>query len=276
MLDPISIISVVEPISVSKGVYVSLFGESMFTNAVALILYEVLFQTIDYDDPTLTKVFTAVASFILVLLGSFIVGGIGAFATAYILKKFHWFIDNGGRKFNVIQAGIMTISPISAYLVAETFNLSGLVTLLFSALVLSQYAAENLTLQTRKVLKLLYQGCSYICRNTIFVFLGLCVVENFEVYKKASIFLILGNILIVLGARVISVLLCDFITNLRVKCDANDLKEKVIMWYSGLRGTLTYLLAFNYAQDFKKSNGEVIILLTLTFSLFTVLCDTNT
>jgi NhaP-type Na+/H+ or K+/H+ antiporter len=270
MLDPISIISVVEPLSISKGLYTSLFGESVLTNGVALILYEVLFQTIDYEDPTLTKVFTAIASFVLILLGSFIIGALGAFGTAYILKKFHWFIDNGTKKLNFIEAGIMTISPILTYLIAETFELSGPVTLLFSALVLSQYAAENLTLQTRKVLKLLYQGCSYICRNTIFVFLGLCVVENFELYTKASVFFILGNIVIVLGVRLISVLLCDFIINLSIKCSANDVKEKIVMWYSGLRGTLTYILALNYAQDFKESNGEVIILLVLTFSLFTV------
>eukprot|EP00826_Nyctotherus_ovalis_P037966 TRINITY_DN3512_c0_g1_i6.p1 TRINITY_DN3512_c0_g1~~TRINITY_DN3512_c0_g1_i6.p1 ORF type:complete len:346 (-),score=54.81 TRINITY_DN3512_c0_g1_i6:258-1295(-) len=271
MLDPISIISIFEPLPISKNLYASLFGESVFTNAVAMILYEVLFQAMDHEDAAITKIFTATASFVMILLGSFIVGAIGGFATAYILKKFHWFISNESRKFNVVEAGIMTISAILTYLVSETFQLSGLVTILISGLVLSQYAAENLVLQTRKVLKLLYQASSYICRNTIFIFLGMCIVQNFDIYKKASIVFILGNIVIVVASRLIRVILCDFIANLRFKCGLNDFKERVVMWYSGIRGTLTYLLALNYAHDFKKTNGDTIVVLTLTFSLFTVL-----
>lgn len=102
MLDPISIISIFEPLPIAKNLYASLFGESVFTNAVALILYEVLFQTMKYDDSTTTKVFNAIASFVMILLGSFIIGAIGGFATAFILKKFHWFIDNHNNKFNTV------------------------------------------------------------------------------------------------------------------------------------------------------------------------------
>lgn len=272
MIDPVSIISIFESLPISKGLYSSLFGESIFTNGVAIILYEVLLEYMHNKEQTTTKVFTAIASFVMILLGSFIVGTVGGFFTAYMLKRFHWAIAiPNKKKLNTLEAGIMTVSPIAIYLIAMTFEFSGLVTILITGLILSQYAAENLSFQTRRVLKLLYQGTSYICRATTFIFLGLCAVNNYATFDKVGELLIVGNILIVILSRLLSVLLCSFISDFNKKWTLEYFKKKIVLWYSGLRGTLTYLLALRYTNDFQKSNGNAIVILTLSFSLFTVL-----
>lgn len=63
---------------------------------------------------------------------------------------------------------------------------------------------------------------------------------------------------------------CSFIMNWGSNKPIIDRKMQISMWYSGLRGTITYLLALQYMQDFRKGNGDAITALTLTFSLFTV------
>ena len=43
-----------------------------------------------------------------------------------------------------------------------------------------------------------------------------------------------------------------------------------VMWYSGLRGTIGFILALQCSIEFKEGNGNVIVLMTITFALFTV------
>ncbi len=83
-------------------------------------------------------------------------------------------------------------------------------------------------------------------------------------------FLILGNIVIVLAARYYNVGICSFLCNLgRSRIPIGGIFQ-FAMWYSGLRGTIAYILALQCSLDFKAGNGDIIILITITFALFTV------
>lgn len=83
--------------------------------------------------------------------------------------------------------------------------------------------------------------------------------------------LIVGNIIIVLAARYYNVGVCSILCNLGRDRKPIGGVYQFVMWYSGLRGTIAYILALQCAQDFKEGNGDVIILITITFALFTVL-----
>jgi sodium/hydrogen exchanger 8 len=190
-----------------------------------------------------------------------------------VLKKFQKDIyDPNENKYNRTEIAIMVASPVITYLLSQGIGLSGIVSILFSGLVLSQYAAEMLSIKTRKVLKLLYQTTAYICEGTVFIFLGMSLVEYFPAYKEAGAVLLIGNIVIVLCARYFNIGICSLIVNNgRVRKPIGGIFQ-LVMWYSGLRGTIAYILALQCSLEFKEGNGKVIVLITIIFALFTVLC----
>lgn len=82
--------------------------------------------------------------------------------------------------------------------------------------------------------------------------------------------MIFGNILIVLIARYFNVGINSFICNFGRKKTPLDGKKQFVAWYSGLRGTIAYILALQCSRDFAGGNGDIIILITIIFALFTV------
>lgn len=218
-----------------------------------------------------TNLVMSCASFLLIFIGSFAIGTLVAFITAYVLKRFHHIIyEPDDRKYNRAEIAIMMVSPVTSYLLAQGMELSGIVSILFCGLVLSQYAAELLSNKTRKVLKLLYQTGAYICESTVFIFLGMSLVEYYTVYPKAGMTLLLGNIVVVLSARYYNIGTCSLIANCgRVRKPIGGIYQ-FVMWYSGLRGTIGFILALQCSIEFKEGNGNVIVLMTITFALFTV------
>lgn len=131
----------------------------------------------------ITNIVMSCASFLLIFIGSFAIGTAIAFLTTYILKKFRSIIaDPEGKNYNRAEIAIMIAGPIASYLIAQGITLSGIVSVLFCGLILSQYAAELLSLQTRKVLKLMYQTSAYVCESSVFLFLGMSAVEYYSAY----------------------------------------------------------------------------------------------
>ena len=134
----------------------------------------------------LVNIFMSGAFFMLIFLGSFAIGCAVAFATCYILKNFQGLIAQPDEtRFNRKEIAIMVIGPVLSYLIAQGVTLSGIVSILFCGFVLSQYAADMLSLQTRKVLKFLYQAAAYMCESTVFLFLGMSAVEFYVAYRWA-------------------------------------------------------------------------------------------
>eukprot|EP00826_Nyctotherus_ovalis_P052239 TRINITY_DN659_c0_g2_i2.p2 TRINITY_DN659_c0_g2~~TRINITY_DN659_c0_g2_i2.p2 ORF type:complete len:243 (-),score=46.20 TRINITY_DN659_c0_g2_i2:410-1138(-) len=219
-----------------------------------------------------TNIVMSAASFLLIFIGSFAIGTIIAFFTAYVLKRYRREIyEPSKKKYNRAEIAIMLVSPISTYLLSQGIGLSGIVSILFSSLILSQYAAELLSYESRRILKLLYQTGAYVCESAVFIFLGMSAVEYYPAYAKAGMTLLLGNIVIVLCARYFNIGICSMICNCgRVRKPIGGIYQ-LVMWYSGLRGTIAYILALQCASEFKDGNGDVIVLMTIIFALFTVL-----
>ena len=177
-----------EPCLASYCIHVTvikIFGESIFNDAVTIVMYQTVVQAMHATGASpVTNIVMSCASFLLIFLGSFAIGTVVAFATVYILKKFHPYIaDVDEKSYNRTEIAIMIAAPIISYLIAQGIMFSGIVCILFCGLILSQYAAEILGLETRKILKLLYQTSAYLCESTVFLFLGMSAAEFYPAYK---------------------------------------------------------------------------------------------
>ena len=79
----------------------------------------------------------------------------------------------------------------------------------------------------------------------------------------------IGNIIILHIARAVNILICTFLANRGRKRNPISKIFMFVMWMSGLRGAIAYALAIMASQDFQ-INGDLILLLTIQFALFTI------
>jgi solute carrier family 9 (sodium/hydrogen exchanger), member 8 len=172
--------------------------------------------------------FLSIASFIMIFLGSFIIGAVIALLMAYLLKKMssssssssssgssHSSHSSEREEYESVEICLMIGSPWVSYLIAQGLGLSGIVSILFNGIVLSQYAAQNLSNPSRKVLKLAYETAAYASETCVFVFLGMGVFAFHHPYRQMGWTLMFGNLVIVHIARGVNVLICTCLCNFR-------------------------------------------------------------
>ena len=68
---------------------------------------------------------------------------------------------------------MMIMCPWVSYLVADGFQLSGIVAILTNGLFLNLYASPNISRGSRKVLKIAYETIAYSAETLVFIFLGI-------------------------------------------------------------------------------------------------------
>ena len=96
-----------------------MFGESVFNDAVTIVMYQTIQMAIHLSGSTTEILFLSAASFIMIFLGSFLIGAIMALLTAYLLKKQDVPDQKGFKTFEIV---IMIFSPWASYLIAQVIN----------------------------------------------------------------------------------------------------------------------------------------------------------
>eukprot|EP00831_Metopus_contortus_P073190 TRINITY_DN66744_c0_g1_i2.p1 TRINITY_DN66744_c0_g1~~TRINITY_DN66744_c0_g1_i2.p1 ORF type:complete len:187 (-),score=12.17 TRINITY_DN66744_c0_g1_i2:51-611(-) len=100
-------------------------------------------------------------------------------------------------------------------------------------------------------------------------------VEYYTAFSKAGLLLVVFNIIIVLAARYVNVGICSLFVNPGRKRMPIGAKFQFLIWYSGLRGTIAYILALQCSIAFAEGNGNVIVLITIIFALFTLFIQSS-
>ncbi len=111
--DPVAIISAFKDYNTDPNFFQIVLGESILNDAVSIVFYE---TCINYDpDSFAEKLFQAVKSFLLNIIGSTLLGLIIGFLTAIFLK----FMSTRVKQIEKIEIGLMVILPWVSYLSAQ-------------------------------------------------------------------------------------------------------------------------------------------------------------
>ena len=163
----------------------------------------------------------------------------------------------------------MVMCPWVCYLVAEGLALSGIVAICTNGVFLNSYAQNNISRDSRRVLKLCYETIAVTAEQIVFLFLGIGLFAFNHPYEKMGWGFVLTTILNLNFARFLNIL----ITTKLVNCSRTETKipnkMAFTMWLSGLRGAMAYALALKCATDLEI--GPVILINTLIYSLITIL-----
>jgi NhaP-type Na+/H+ or K+/H+ antiporter len=257
---------------VEPNLYANVFGESIFNDAVAIVLYRtfVVYLT---NPITVESVFLGFGRFLLVLCGSVGIGVvIGGFSALFFkFTKFYRHV--------VLEGCLVFVFAYSSFLLAEGLALSGIISILSCGIMMGQYTVGNLSEKARLYTKEMFEVISTICETLIFVFIGLAVFTFPQQWDVALIFI---TIFACLVARAMQLLPLTAMINLfryrrrRTSSLSEDeamkmfpsigAKDQVVLWTAGLRGAIAFALSL----DVPSSNGGLILSTTLIVCIFTI------
>ena len=240
------------------------FGEGITNDAVSIILFNAVFKyTGGSEHFTGNTIFKISYEFANLTFYSILAGIIASFTWALLLKHFRF----------------LTHSPIHetlfvfwfgyiGYMVAEVFELSGIITLLSSGIIMSHYAWYNLSPQSKQTTSIAFGWMGFWSEAFIFAYLGLTFF-SYSSYDWSWQFLIAEFIVVFVGRFLGVVGLLYAISIIFNHKREVTFKEAIFLFCGGMiRGAIAFGLVLRL--DKHLPNRSVIV----TTSLWLVLATT--
>jgi sodium/hydrogen exchanger 8 len=300
--DPVSTLAIFSSKRVDPHLFYLVFGESVINDAVGLVLFEALAHLIEYQSEDELAVGQEVGQFLFDFFtgfcGSLCLGTLFGLAVAYFLKK----IDM--RSTPILELCIYVVIMYFPFVVAEILRLSGIVTVLFTGIAAQRYAVPNLSAATVQNADTVFRLTAHLTETIIFLELGLSVfgLVGTGAFHIGFIGAALGACLL---GRALNIYPITFLFNLFAKddvvkdtstkdssgmdyvekCDGESSLVKTddinmpisdakipwrtahMLWFSGLRGAVSYALVRNFPNA--SGNRDIFVVTTIFVVLVT-------
>uniref|UniRef100_A0A7N6AV14 Sodium/hydrogen exchanger n=1 Tax=Anabas testudineus TaxID=64144 RepID=A0A7N6AV14_ANATE len=255
-VDPVAVLTVFEDLSVNEQLYIAMLGEYLFSDAVTVVLYNILASV--KNMPVLEPVdfFLGVAGFFIVGLGGMAFGFLFGFVAAFTTRFTH--------QVREIEPLVIFMYSYLAYLVAELFAMSSIMAIVTCAITMKYYVEENVSQHSCTTIRHTIKMFGSISETLIFFFLGVVTVTTKHEWNWGYI---LFTLLFAFVWRSLGVLFQAQVINISRTVPFN-FKDQFSLAYGGLRGAVSFALAFTLPHDL--ACRQLFITATLAIILFTV------
>ncbi|XP_049574916.1 sodium/hydrogen exchanger 7 [Syngnathus scovelli] len=260
--DPVTVLAIFNELHADGDLYALLFGESVMNDAVAIVLSSSIMayqprgaNTHMFDA---SAFFKSVGVFLGIFSGSFMMGAATGVVTALVTKftKLHC--------FPLLETALFFLMSWSTFLLAEACGFTGVVSVLFCGITQAHYTYNNLSVESTKRTKQLFEVLHFLAENFIFSYMGLALF-TFQSHVFSPIFITGAFIAIFLG-RALNIYPLSFLLNLgrrhRIKGNFQHM-----MMFAGLRGAMAFALAIRDTATYAR---QMIFTTTLLIVFFTV------
>lgn len=260
-VDPVATIAIFNALDVDPVLNMLVFGESILNDAVSIVLTNT-FQSLANEtmDETTSRFTLAITDFLRMMLGSAALGVLLGLISALLLK---W-VDL--RKTPSLEMGMMLIFSYIPYGLAEGLKLSGIMAILFAGIVMSHYTHHNLSLITQINIQQTLRTLAYMAETSVFAYLGMAIFSFEHNFQPAFV---IWSIILLLLARALNIYPLSWVLN-HFRDTKITKRMQFIMWFSGLRGAICYVLSLHLELD-SDEKRHVIITTALIIVLFTIL-----
>ncbi|XP_061597273.1 Na(+)/H(+) exchanger beta-like isoform X2 [Cololabis saira] len=255
-VDPVAVLAVFEEIHINELLHILVFGESLLNDAVTVVLYHLFEEFSHAGTVTVMDAFLSVVSFFVVSLGGIMVGVIygilGAFTSRFTSHT------------RVIEPLFVFLYSYMAYLSAEVFHLSGIMSLIACGVVMRPYVEANISHKSYTTIKYFLKMWSSVSETLIFIFLGVSTVEGPHNWNWTFVSF---TLLFCLLSRVLGVIGLTFIIN-KFRIVKLTKKDQFIVAYGGLRGAIAFSLGFLLTDSETKNMFLTAIITVIFFTVF--------
>nr|CAH7758299.1 unnamed protein product [Callosobruchus chinensis] len=261
-VDPVATVAIFHALNVDPVLNMLVFGESILNDAIAIVLTNAALESNNPSMSTGEAIVLGQYAFLYVLSNFFASAGIGvvfALISALLLKH----VDL--RKNPSLEFAMMLVFTYAPYVLAEGIHLSGIMAILFCGIVMSHYTHFNLSTVTQITMQQTLRTLAFIAETCVFAYLGLAL---FSFKHRVEPALVVWSIILCLIGRACNIFPLAFLVN---KFREHQITRKMmfIMWFSGLRGAISYALSLHL--NFSDETRHVIITTTLIIVLVTTL-----
>lgn len=267
--DPVSTLAVFTELRVDPTLFYIVFGESVMNDAVGITLFR---TTAKFVGITMTAEdgIIAFCDFCISLIASTIIGYVLGLASAYMFKVF----DMSEHRIGLIA--IFVCQVYIPFFFSEVLQLSGIVTILFTAIVARRYTNFNIPPECRRAAAFVFELLAYMSETSVFLYLGIDVFSKSKQsdYRMDIVF---WTILWMIIARACHVYpLLHLVNNYREKRAKQKgrrpnlipMKTMHMTCFAGLRGAVAYACANIFPDD--KGHRNVIITSTMMIAILTI------
>ncbi|KAL0398937.1 UNVERIFIED_CONTAM: Sodium/hydrogen exchanger 6 [Sesamum radiatum] len=169
-----------------------------------------------------------------------------------------------------LECCLFVLFPYFSYMLAEGLGLSGIVSILFTGIVMKHYSFSNLSDKSQKFVSAFFHLISSLAETFVFIYMGFDIAM--EQHSWSHIGFISFSILFIGIARAANVFSCAYLVNLvRPAHRKIPMKHQKALWYSGLRGAMAFALALQSVHDLPEGHGQTIFTATTAIVVLTVL-----
>ncbi|KAJ8919652.1 hypothetical protein NQ315_006179, partial [Exocentrus adspersus] len=255
-VDPVATVAIFHALNVDPVLNMLVFGESILNDAIAIVLTNAALESNNPLMSTGEAIVLGIQRFCLMFFASAGIGVVFALVSALLLKH----VDL--RKNPSLEFAMMLVFTYAPYVLAEGIHLSGIMAILFCGIVMSHYTHFNLSTVTQITMQQTLRTLAFIAETCVFAYLGLAL---FSFKHRVEPALVVWSIILCLIGRACNIFPLALLVN-RFREHQITRKMMFIMWFSGLRGAISYALSLHL--NFSDETRHVIITTTLIIVLF--------
>jgi monovalent cation:H+ antiporter, CPA1 family len=251
--DPISVLSIFKSLGVGKKLTTIIEGESLFNDGIAVVLF-VIASTylLTYIDMGWAGLSSGILLFLKFAVGGIALGGLFGYVASLMIKP----IDN-----YPLEITISLLLFFGSFFTAEHFHVSGVIAVVIAGLIFGNYGTKiGMSPVTRLNINNFWDVIAFIANSLIFLVVGL-EINRIPLADKWGVIVL--AILIVIVARS-----CAIYVSLAFVKEVTT-KEKHVLNWGGLKGSLSIALALSLPQSF--TGRDDILLFTFSVVLFSLI-----
>ncbi|XP_029942728.1 sodium/hydrogen exchanger 5, partial [Salarias fasciatus] len=231
------------------------------------VLYKVYisFVEVGVENVQMADYFKGVASFLIVSLGGTLVGLVFAVLLSFITRF--------TKRVRIIEPLFVFLLVYLAYLTAELFSLSAILSMTFCGIGANKYVEANISQKSRTAVKYTMKTLASIAETVIFIFLGISAVDKTKWAWDSG--LVACTLVFILVFRAVGVVGQTWVLN-RFRLVPLDRIDQVVMSYGGLRGAVAFALVVLLdpervkAKDYFVATTIVVVFFTVMFQGLTI------
>ncbi|HEY3405382.1 MAG TPA: Na+/H+ antiporter [Ohtaekwangia sp.] len=240
--DAVAATTITKGLGLNRKVITILEGESLVNDASALIAYRFSIAAIGTGSFILWQ---AGIDFVLVVFGGILAGVIIGYTFVTVHKKI---LNN-----SIVSTSLSLLTPFVAYLTAEYFHVSGVLSVVCAGLVISWRAPDVFSYQTRIRHRAVWDTLIFLLNGFVFILIGLQLrsiltdLEQYSIYQLllygciVSAVTVLVRIFWVFGAASLPAVIGR--NNGHNSADSNTWKNVMIVAWTGTRGVVSLATA---------------------------------
>ncbi len=243
--DPISVLAIFKELGVPKRLQMIIEGESLFNDGISVVVYGIVLGVV-IAHSKFTMVY-GVKEFVAVAFGGALIGTI----LGLTFSKVTSLIDD-----HLIEITLTTILTYLAYIVAEHFEVSGVISVICAGLMVGNYGTQiGMSATTRVSVRDFWEYVAFIINSVVFFIIGL-EVSIVNIFKNFH-FIILAIVCVLLGRIVSILILTPFLNKIDRKI---DFKWQSVLIWGGVRGALAMALALAIPKGYEFR--QIILIMT--------------